>query len=130
MHQSGFCLLVLRSYSFQSIRWWVFSAVVDNVVHGSFFCTTGACHGIAKITARHIVSTMHLLIMPLQRRCKMAHAFLGKSNPAGAEVFCNYTLFAELPWPGDSEETFRSSSQAATTCLPHTVEASHCLFNY
>ena len=24
---------------------------------------------------------------------------------------CNYILFTELPWPGDSKETFRSSSQ-------------------
>ena len=42
-------------------------------------------------------------------------------------------LFAKLPWPGDSKETFQSSSQVATcpvpTCLPHTVEASHCPFN-
>ena len=28
-------------------------------------------------------------------------------------------------WPGDNKGTFRSSSQAAT-CLPHSVEASHC----
>ena len=27
---------------------------------------------------------------------------------------CTYTLFTNLPWPGDSEGTFRSSSQAAT----------------
>ena len=27
---------------------------------------------------------------------------------------CNYILFTKLPWPGDSEVTFRSSSQAAT----------------
>ena len=27
---------------------------------------------------------------------------------------CNYILFIKLPWPGDSEGTFRSSSQAAT----------------
>ena len=27
---------------------------------------------------------------------------------------CNYILFTKLPWPGDSERTFRSSSQAAT----------------
>ena len=31
---------------------------------------------------------------------------------------CNYILFTKLPWPGDSEGTFWSSSQAAT-CLPH-----------
>ena len=30
---------------------------------------------------------------------------------------CNYILFTKLPWPGDSEVTFRSSSQAAT-CPP------------
>ena len=37
---------------------------------------------------------------------------------------CNYILFTKLDWPGDSEETFRSSSQVAT-CLPHTVAISH-----
>ena len=31
---------------------------------------------------------------------------------------CNHILFTKLPWPGDSEGTFRSSSQAVT-CLPH-----------
>ena len=30
---------------------------------------------------------------------------------------CNYILFTKLPWPGDSEVTFRSSSQAAA-CPP------------
>ena len=30
---------------------------------------------------------------------------------------CNYILSTKLPWPGDSEGTFRSSSQAAT-CPP------------
>ena len=30
---------------------------------------------------------------------------------------CNYILFTKMPWPGDSEGTFRSSSQAAT-CPP------------
>ena len=37
--------------------------------------------------------------------------------------------FTKLLWPGDSEGTFRSSSQAAT-CLLHMVEASrsHCPF--
>ena len=30
---------------------------------------------------------------------------------------CNYILFTKLPWPGDNEGTFRSSSQAAT-CPP------------
>ena len=39
---------------------------------------------------------------------------------------CNYILFTELPWPGDSEGTFRSSSQAAT-CPPvyHTRRRLH-----
>ena len=39
---------------------------------------------------------------------------------------CNYVLFAKLSWPGDSEETFRSSSQAAT-CPPvyHTRRRLH-----
>ena len=39
---------------------------------------------------------------------------------------CNYILFTKLPWPGDSEGTFRSSSQA-TTCLPvyHTRRRLH-----
>ena len=31
-----------------------------------------------------------------------------------ALFYCNYILFTKLPWPGDSEMTFRSSSQAAT----------------
>ena len=39
---------------------------------------------------------------------------------------CNYILFTKLPWPGDSERTFRSSSQAAT-CPPvyHTRRRLH-----
>ena len=39
---------------------------------------------------------------------------------------CNYILFTKLPWPGDSERTFRSSSQAAT-CPPvyHTRRKLH-----
>ena len=44
------------------------------------------------------------------------------------QAISNYIFFTKLPWPGDSEGTFRSLSQAAT-CLPHTVEASHCPFN-
>ena len=42
-----------------------------------------------------------------------------------AKAFCtvNYMLFSiKLPWPGDSEGTFCSSSQAATSPR-HTVEA-------
>ena len=39
---------------------------------------------------------------------------------------CNYILFTKLPWPGDSEATFWSSSQAAT-CPPvyHTRRRLH-----
>ena len=37
-------------------------------------------------------------------------------------------LFAKLPRLGDGEVTLRSSSQPAT-CLPHTVQDSHGLFN-
>ena len=39
---------------------------------------------------------------------------------------CNYILFTKLPWPGDSEGTFRSSSQA-TICPPvyHTRRRLH-----
>ena len=38
-------------------------------------------------------------------------------------------LFTQLPWPGSSEGTFRSSIQAATCHLSTTeVEASHCPF--
>ena len=32
---------------------------------------------------------------------------------------CNYILFTKLPWPGDSERTFRSSSQAAHLSTTH-----------
>ena len=39
---------------------------------------------------------------------------------------CNYILFTKLHWPGDSEKTFRSSSQAVT-CPPvyHTRRRLH-----
>ena len=41
-------------------------------------------------------------------------------------INCNYILFTKLPWPGESEGTFRSSSQAAT-CPPvyHTRRRLH-----
>ena len=36
----------------------------------------------------------------------------------------------KVPWPGDSEGIFRSSSQAATCPpLPYTAETSYCFFN-
>ena len=34
---------------------------------------------------------------------------------------CNYFLFTKLPWPGDCEGTFRSSSQAATCPYVYTT---------
>ena len=37
------------------------------------------------------------------------------------------TLFTKLPLPRNSKETFQSSNQNAT-CLPQSVEASHCPF--
>ena len=46
----------------------------------------------------------------------------------GQPINCNYILFTKLPWPGDSEGTFQSSSNAAT-CLPHAVEASHSVLS-
>ena len=41
-------------------------------------------------------------------------------------INCNYILLTKLPWPGDSEGTFWSSSQAAT-CPPvyHTRRRLH-----
>ena len=41
---------------------------------------------------------------------------------------CNYILYTNLPWPGDSEGIFRSSGQA-TTCLPvyHTRRWLHAV---
>ena len=41
---------------------------------------------------------------------------------------CNCIFFTKLPWPGDSEGTFRSSSQAAS-CIPvyHTRLRLHSL---
>ena len=40
-----------------------------------------------------------------------------KTGEVEVNCNCNYILFTKLPLPGDSEGTFRSSSQAAT-CLP------------
>ena len=42
--------------------------------------------------------------------------FFQAGNPqlsAAGNCNCNYVLFTKFPWPGDSEETFQSSSQAA-----------------
>ena len=51
-----------------------------------------------------------------------------KNERRRSHNYCNYILFPKLPWPGDSERTFRSSSEAATspvpTHLPQTVELS------
>ena len=35
---------------------------------------------------------------------------------------CNYILFTKFPWPGDSEGTFRSLSQAATCPYVSTTQ--------
>ena len=41
---------------------------------------------------------------------------------------CNYILFTKLPWPGNGEETYRSSSQAATCpSVYHTRRRLHTL---
>ena len=52
MHERGYCQLVQRSYSIQSVRQSVFRAVVDNVIRDLFFSATGACRGIAKTPPR------------------------------------------------------------------------------
>ena len=39
--------------------------------------------------------------------------------------YCNYIVFTKMSWPGDSEETFRSSSQTVTCFSP---KVSHCPF--
>ena len=49
----GYWLLIQQSFSFQSFWRSVFDAVVNDVVHGLFFCTTGTCCGIAKTPPRH-----------------------------------------------------------------------------
>ena len=45
---------------------------------------------------------------------------------------CNYILFTNLFWPGDSEETFRSSESSChlPTGLPHTVKTLHSPFRW
>ena len=40
---------------------------------------------------------------------------------------CNYILFTKLPWPGDSEGTFRSSRQ---TAICPRVYHTHWRFRY
>ena len=51
------------------------------------------------------------------------------SNTYGCNYnYCYYILFTKLPRPEDSEGAFCFSSQVSTG-LPHTVKASHCLFN-
>ena len=47
------------------------------------------------------------------------------------DVNCNYRLFTKLPLPGDSKRYFSvfESSCHLPSCLPHTVETSHCPFN-
>ena len=52
----------------------------------------------------------------------------GTSPKRNDECYCNYILFTTLPWPGDKEGTFRSSSQA-TTCpsVYHTGRRLHAV---
>ena len=45
---------------------------------------------------------------------KLALKSRDRRHLAADRCNCNYILFTKLPWPGDSEGTFRSSSQAAT----------------
>ena len=54
---------------------------------------------------------LRFFVVELQRLCHKHHL------PTFCNCNCNYTLFTKLPWPEDSEGTFRSSSQAAT-CPP------------
>ena len=57
---------------------------------------------------------------------------LHKKQTLQVIILVSTTLFTELPWPGDSERTFQSSSQATTCpphCLPQTVEASHSSYS-
>ena len=47
------------------------------------------------------------------------------------DIIATTFLFIKIPWPESSEGTFRSWSQLPPAHLPrvpHTVEASHCLF--
>ena len=53
--------------------------------------------------------TSRLLLNGLDYQWFMKHENLYDCN-----CNCNYILFTKLSWPGDSEMTFRSSSQAAT----------------
>ena len=47
----------------------------------------------------------------------------------GQPINCNYILFTKLPWPGDSEGTFQSSSKAATwPPVYHTRWRLHILY--
>ena len=69
------------------------------------------------------------LLVPSFKKADFDGIFLNFPSQIDLILFnCNYILFTKLPWPGDSEGTFWSSSQAAT-CLPHTAEASHSPFN-
>ena len=49
---------------------------------------------------------------PLRSGHSPAELLMGRN--CNCNCNCNYILFTKLPWPGDSEMTFRSSSQAAT----------------
>ena len=63
-----------------------------------------------------------------------AALYAGKLDPALAFAaqtkYCNYSLFAKLPWPGDSKGSFRSSSLTTTypPIYPHMMASLHCPF--
>ena len=54
--------------------------------------------------------------MRLRPKIKFTYLLLPK-RAAAFQLQCNYILFTKLPWLGNSEGTFRYSSQAAT-CPP------------
>ena len=60
------------------------------------------------------------------KNCKTLNSSDSNCKEKKSNCNCNYILFTKLPWPGDSEGTFRSSSQAAT-CPPvyHTRRRLH-----
>ena len=75
------------------------------------------------IQAQPLVERSKIVFPPLHIKLRVMKQFVKALNKDGAcfkyicskcNCNCNYILFTKLPWPGDSEGTFRSSSQAAT----------------
>ena len=75
------------------------------------------------------VKQCHLNLSNTQQKIFKVYYFPSRNDAAtsnlanGSNCNCNFISLAKLPWSGDSEGTFWSSSQAAT-CLSHTVEVS------